>query len=82
MVVAGSPSQKVREEVLPWLDGAQLVTPEDITAGWRPLPPEQAAWCRATINRLSRYGLSEEDAAAVELALGYLAGVPGKDSDT
>jgi len=55
--------------------------PEDIQAGWRPLPPEQAAWCRATINRLSRYGLSEEDAAAVELALEYLAEVPGKDSD-
>ena len=66
-----------------WLPpGSLVVTPEDIEAGWRVLTPEQAAWCRATINRLSRYGLSEEDAAAVELALGYLAGVPGKGSDT
>jgi hypothetical protein len=66
--------------------GSQLVTPEDIEAGWRVLTPEQAA----AVEEIDRLGKSDPKAfhtnpefhAVVHLARIALAGVPGKDSAT
>jgi len=56
--------------------GSQLVTPEDIEAGWRVLTPEQAETVRHHIG----YNVGTAEGRAEALAL--LAGVPGKDSNT
>jgi hypothetical protein len=80
------------EDALAMLKDAQLVTPEDIRAGWRVLSPEQAAAIRDEVKSLRERVIErameqrERDGLgfAVERseALVLLAGVPGKDSDT
>ena len=57
-------------------EGSQLVTPEDIQAGYRVLTPEQV---EAVALAIQRRGLLFKDEHE---ALALLAGVPGKDSDT
>ena len=55
------------------LRGSQVVTPEDIQAGWRVLTPEQAETVRGALIHYPHDW---------RRALALLAGVPGKDSDT
>jgi len=62
---------------------SQVVTPEDIRAGWRVLDPGRAAQALA-VARDSEYTALEGTAAYREATnlIAWLAGVPGKDTGT